>query len=187
MSVLNRGSTFITPGFKLMCRIGTLRCLRVFLLHADLSRQTHWLSDWKRDADGLGVLARLAYEITSGVAAGANISYDEVFDKRVSADITVRFGDSSTTAAMKKRLEDLIISGLIASPKIRNVRVYEYYFSCPLGMKPEINIKKETSWHGECYVSRGGRVFPKIPKPSKVPAATMFFIDLSFGVHLSSQ
>ena len=74
-------------------------------------------------ADGSGVLGRLAYEMTSGVTAGVNISYDEAFDTRVSADLKVRFGGPSTTAATKKKWENPTINALTASPKNRDVRV----------------------------------------------------------------
>ena len=53
--------------------------------------------DGNPEADGLGIQGRLAYEISSGLTAGVNISYDEAFDTRVSADIKVRFGVTSTT------------------------------------------------------------------------------------------
>ena len=76
-------------------------------------------------ADGSGVLGRLAYEITSGVTAGVNISYDQAFDTRVSADIEVRFGCPSTTAATKKKWENPTINALTASPKNRDVRVHD--------------------------------------------------------------
>ena len=36
------------------------------------------------EADSSGVLGRVAYEISSGLIAGANISYDEAFETRVS-------------------------------------------------------------------------------------------------------
>ena len=38
-------------------------------------------------ADGSGVQGRLAYNITNGLTAGVNLSYDQAFDTRVSADI----------------------------------------------------------------------------------------------------
>ncbi len=76
-------------------------------------------------ADGSGVLGRLAYEMTSGVTAGVNISYDEAFDTRVSADLKVRFGGPSTTAAKKKKWENPTINALTASPKNRDVRVHD--------------------------------------------------------------
>ena len=63
--------------------------------------------------------------MTSGVTAGVNISYDEAFDTRVSADIKVRFGGPSTTEAKKKKRENPTIDALTASPKNRDVRVHD--------------------------------------------------------------
>ncbi|MDA9868042.1 carbamoyl-phosphate synthase [Synechococcus sp. AH-224-I15] len=77
------------------------------------------------EADGSGVLGRLAYEMTSGVTAGVNVSYDEAFDTRVSADLKVRFGGPSTTASKKKKWENPTINALTASPKNRDVRVHD--------------------------------------------------------------
>ena len=76
-------------------------------------------------ADGSGVLGRVAYEVSSGLTAGVNISYDEAFDTRVSADIKVRFGGPSTTASKKKKWENQTINALTASPKNRDVRVHD--------------------------------------------------------------
>ena len=76
-------------------------------------------------ADGSGVLGRVAYEVSSGLTAGVNISYDEAFDTRVSADIKVRFGGPSTTASKKKKWENPTINALTASPKNRDVRVHD--------------------------------------------------------------
>ena len=76
-------------------------------------------------ADGSGVLGRVAYDISSGLTAGVNISYDEAFDTRVSADLKVRFGGPSTTAATKKKWENPTINALTASPKNRDVRVHD--------------------------------------------------------------
>ena len=78
------------------------------------------------EADGSGVLGRVAYEVSSGLTAGVNISYDEAFDTRVSADIKVRFGGPSTTASKKKKWENPTINALTASPKNRDVRVHDY-------------------------------------------------------------
>ncbi|ABI47793.1 possible Carbamoyl-phosphate synthase L chain [Synechococcus sp. CC9311] len=41
-------------------------------------------------ADGNSVLGRVAYRINNGSTAGVNISSDEAFETRVSADIKVR-------------------------------------------------------------------------------------------------
>ena len=76
-------------------------------------------------ADGSGVLGRLAYEITSGVTAGVNISYDEAFDTRVSADIEVRFGGASTTDQRKEVQELPVINALTSMPGNRDVRVHD--------------------------------------------------------------
>ena len=53
------------------------------------------------------------------------ISYDEAFDTRVSADLQVRFGGPSTTAAKKKKWENPTINALTATPKNRDVRVHD--------------------------------------------------------------
>ncbi len=76
-------------------------------------------------ADGSGVLGRLAYEISSGLTAGVNISYDEAFDTRVSADIEVRFGGASTTAQRKEVQQLPVINALTSTPSNRDVRVHD--------------------------------------------------------------
>jgi hypothetical protein len=76
-------------------------------------------------ADGSGVLGRLAYEISSGLTAGVNLSYDEAFETRVSADIKVRFGGASTTAKRKEVHQQPVISALTSNPRNRTVRVHD--------------------------------------------------------------
>ena len=75
--------------------------------------------------DGSGVLGRVAYEMTSGVTAGVNISYDEAFETRVSADLKVRFGGPSTTSQRKDVQQLPVINALISSPSYRDVRVHD--------------------------------------------------------------
>jgi len=82
----------------------------------------------QEDVDGSGVRGRLAYDISQGLTAGVNISYDEDFDTRVSADLQVRFGGPSTTAAKKKKWETPTINALTASPRNRDVRVHDGCF-----------------------------------------------------------
>ncbi|QNI56296.1 putative carbamoyl-phosphate synthase L chain [Synechococcus sp. BIOS-E4-1] len=79
----------------------------------------------QEEVDGSGVRGRLAYEMTSGVTAGVNISYDEAFDTRVSADLSIRFGGPSTTASKKKKWEAPTLNALSVSPKNRDVRVHD--------------------------------------------------------------
>ena len=87
-------------------------------------------------ADVSGVLGRVAYEIASGVTAGVNISYDEAFNTRVSADIKVRFGGASTTA-QRKEVEQLpVINALTSTPSNRDVRVHDCLVSDENGADP---------------------------------------------------
>ncbi len=81
----------------------------------------------QEEVDGSGVRGRLAYEMTSGVTAGVNISYDQAFDTRVSADIKVRFGGASTTAQRKEVQQLPVINALTSTPSNRDVRVHDYF------------------------------------------------------------
>ena len=79
----------------------------------------------QEEVDGSGVRGRLAYEMTSGVTAGVNISYDEAFETRVSADLKVRFGGASTTAQRKDVQHLPVINALTSTPSNRDVRVHD--------------------------------------------------------------
>jgi len=79
----------------------------------------------QEEVDGSGVRGRLAYEMTSGVTAGVNISYDEAFDTRVSADIKVRFGGAATAAKRKEVQQLPVINSLTSTPSNRDVRVHD--------------------------------------------------------------
>ena len=74
---------------------------------------------------------RLAYEITSGVNAGVNISYDEAFETRVSADLKVRFGGASTTDLRKEIQQLPVINALITTPGNRDLRVHDQWNLAP--------------------------------------------------------
>ena len=94
----------------------------------------------QEEVDGSGVRGRLAYEMTSGVTAGVNISYDKAFDTRVSADIKVRFGGASTTAQRKDVQQQPVINALTSTPSNRDVRVHDICFPSfgflPVGTRP---------------------------------------------------
>ena len=81
--------------------------------------------DGNPEVDDIGFQGRLAYEISSGLTAGVNISYDEAFDTRVSADLKVRFGGASTTAKRKAVQQLPVINALISTPSNRDVRVHD--------------------------------------------------------------
>ena len=97
---------FITPGLKASAGY--------YYQHRD-----------QEDVDGSGVRGRLAYEIRSDLTAGVNISYDEAFDARVSADLKVRFGAASTTAQRKEVQQLPVINALTSTPSNRDVRVHD--------------------------------------------------------------
>ena len=84
----------------------------------------------QEEVDGSGVRGRLAYEMTSGVTAGVNISYDKAFDTRVSADLKVRFGGASTTAKRKAVQQLPVINALTSTPSNRDVRVHDATTGC---------------------------------------------------------
>ncbi|MDA7677506.1 carbamoyl-phosphate synthase [bacterium] len=79
----------------------------------------------QEEVDGSGVRGRLAYEISNGLTAGVNVSYDEAFDTRVSADLKVRFGGASTTAQRKAVQQLPVINALTSTPSNRDVRVHD--------------------------------------------------------------
>ena len=76
-------------------------------------------------ADGSGVQGRLAYSINDSITIGGNYSYDDAFESRISADLSIHFGGPSTTTAKKKKWEHPTINALTASPKNRVVRVHD--------------------------------------------------------------
>ena len=79
----------------------------------------------QEDVDGSGVRGRLAYEISNGLTAGVNVSYDEAFDTRVSADLKVRFGGADTTVQRKEVQQLPVINALTSTPGNRDVRVHD--------------------------------------------------------------
>jgi hypothetical protein len=77
-------------------------------------------------ADGSGIKGRLAYNLTNGLIIGANLSYDQAFDTRVSADIKYRFGANSYGApSAKKEWKTPVIQALTDTVKNRDVRVHD--------------------------------------------------------------
>ncbi|MCB4393461.1 carbamoyl-phosphate synthase [Synechococcus sp. HB1133] len=79
----------------------------------------------QEEVDGSGVRGRLAYQISNGLTAGVNVSYDEAFDTRVSTDLKVRFGGANTTAKRKEVQQLPVINALTSTPSNRDVRVHD--------------------------------------------------------------
>ena len=77
-------------------------------------------------ADGSGVSGRLAYNLANGLTVGANLSYDQAFETRVSADIKYRFGSNGYHSPQKKNPSVTpVIQALTATPSNRDVRVHD--------------------------------------------------------------
>ena len=82
-------------------------------------------------ADGSGVNGRLAYNISNGLTAGVNLSYDQAFDTRFSADLKYRFGSNDYTSPSKKKAwQSPVIRALSSAVKCRDVRVHDKQISC---------------------------------------------------------
>ena len=75
-------------------------------------------------ADGSGVLGRLAYSINNGLTVGANLSYDEAFDTRFSADIKWRFNTNGGPGKETPKT-NAAINALTSTPSNRDVRVHD--------------------------------------------------------------
>ncbi len=94
-------------------------------------------------ADGSGVQGRIAYNMGNGFSIGTNLSYDDAFDGRVSADILYRFATpEATKAPVKKAWNAPTIKGLTDGVKERDVRVHDAGLpACPKGKKGNIDVK----------------------------------------------
>jgi len=80
------------------------------------------------DANGSGVRGRLAYNLSNGLTVGANLSYDQAFETRVSADIKYRFGANGYGApSTKKAWQTPTIQALTETVNVKNrdVRVHD--------------------------------------------------------------
>ena len=71
-------------------------------------------------ADSSGVLGRLSYNISNGLTAGVNLSYDQAFKTRFSADLKYRFGSNGYGApSAKKEWKSPVIQALTENVKHR--------------------------------------------------------------------
>ena len=100
--------------------------------------------------DGSGVKGRLAYNISNGLTLGANLSHDEAFDTRFTADIKYRFGSNGYGApSSKKEWEAPVIKALTEPVKNRDVRVHDK--SGDLKGNPCNPQSQDASRHGHHY------------------------------------
>ncbi len=78
-------------------------------------------------ANGSGVVGRVAYMISDGLTAGANLSYDQAFDTRVSVNLAYRFNSlpSKRSTPSTNILNTPAIKALSIGPSNRDVRVHD--------------------------------------------------------------
>ena len=74
--------------------------------------------------DGSGILGRLAYAINNDLTLAANLSYDEAFDTRFSADITWRFNTNGGPGNDTPKTNNAV-EALTSTPSNRDVRVHD--------------------------------------------------------------
>ena len=77
------------------------------------------------DADGSGVLGRLAYAIKKGLTVGTNLSYDSAFKSRFSADLKWRFNTNGGPGKETPKT-NAAVSALTSTPSNRDVRVHDF-------------------------------------------------------------
>ena len=77
------------------------------------------------EADGSGVLGRLAYAINNGLTVGTNLSYDNAFKSRFSADIKWRFNTNGGPGKETPKSNANAIDALSSTPSNRDVRVHD--------------------------------------------------------------
>jgi hypothetical protein len=90
-------------------------------------------------ADGSGARGRLAYNLTNGLTVGANLSYDQAFETRVSADIKYRFGANGYGAPSIRKQQPVVmpvIQALSTTPANRDVRVHDGCTAVPAWTGP---------------------------------------------------
>ena len=78
----------------------------------------------QEEVDGSGILARLAYAINNDLTIAANLSYDDAFDTRFSADLTWRFSMNGDPGK-EIPTTNAAVDALTSTPSKRNVRVHD--------------------------------------------------------------
>ena len=78
----------------------------------------------QEEVDGSGILGRLAYAINNDLTVAANLSYDEAFDTRFSADLTWRFNTNGGPGNDTPKANNAV-KALTSTPSNRDVRVHD--------------------------------------------------------------
>ena len=77
------------------------------------------------EADGSGVLGRLAYAINYGLTLGTNLSYDSAFQSCFSADIKWRFNTNGGPGKETPK-SNAAVEALTSTPSNRDARVHDF-------------------------------------------------------------
>ena len=86
----------------------------------------YYQDSYLNTADGSCVNGWLAYNISNGLTAGVNLSYDQAFETRFSADLKYRFGSNGYGSPSKKKAwQTPVIQALTETVKHRDVRVHD--------------------------------------------------------------
>ena len=87
-------------------------------------------------ADGSGVKGRLAIDVTKNIEFGETYTYDDAFESRASADLTIRFGGNHKEKSKEqtKAEEQPQIKQLSATPMYRDVRVHDERYTLQCGV-----------------------------------------------------
>ena len=104
------------------------------------------------EADSSGVLGRVAYEISSGLTAGVNITQDEAFETRISADLKFRFGGASVTAQHKEVQQQPMINALAASTMNRDVRLHDSISEKSKLLEPKVKCVAMGEYYNSIYI-----------------------------------
>ena len=111
--------------------------------------------------DGSGVLGRVSYNISNGLTAGVNLSYDQAFETRFSADLKYRFGSNGYGAPSKKKAwQTPVIQALTETVKHRDVRVHD---TCTTGKTRCFGVTRYTT--GKTWSP--GLAVPRYTRPSR--------------------
>ena len=98
-------------------------------------------------ADGSGIKGRLAVDVTKNIEFGGTYTYDNAFESRASADLTIRFGGSSHKEKSKEQAkaeEQPQIKQLSSTPSNRDVRVHD-----------DFDLR---DWENNCVIPGSGSV-----------------------------
>ena len=82
--------------------------------------------DGNPEVDNVGILGRIAYDISRDVSIGANLSYDASFDTRFSADIKWRFNTNGGPGKETPKT-NAAVEALTSTPRNRDVRVHDEF------------------------------------------------------------